>query len=174
MRAERRRGRPLDRLAVLVDHHRVALHERLRVGHAVDGSDLIDDVDRQPIAALEAEKALDRVRRLHVAVDALEHVGEQRVERALHRVAEDERAAEERRAGDDGQRGQHDPSPPGPHAAQRQADHECSADRHVVAIASMMSTLVARRAGMHRGDHADDERHDQDHDRAEHGHRRTR
>ena len=149
-RAERRRGRPLDRLALLVDHHRVALHERLRIGDTIDRAHLVDDLDRQPIATLETEEALDRVRRLHVPVDAFEDIGEQRVERALHRVAEDERPAEERCARHDGECGQDDSSPPRPHAAQRQPDQmpAFTSWAHVVAIASMMSTLVARRAGI--------------------------
>ena len=148
-RAERRRGRPLDRLALLVDDDGVVLHERLRVGDAIDRRDLIDDTStgsrsrrsnpRKPSTEFDDCTYPSTVR----------NVGEQRVERALHRVAEDERAAEERGAGDDRQRSQHHSRPSRPHAAQRQADHAfLSAMRHVVAMASMMSTLVARRAGM--------------------------
>src|SRR3954468_11757840 len=147
-RAERRVCRPFDRVTLLVDHDSIALHKCLRVCHTVNSSDLIDDTNRQSVTALEAEKAFDRVRRLHIAIDSLEDVGEQRVERALHGVPEDEGAAEERGTGHDRQRRQHDSSPTSPHAAQRQADHRSSAGRHVVAMASMMSTLVARRAGM--------------------------
>ena len=96
--------------------------------------DLSNHVGRQAVATLEAEEPLHRVRRLHVAVDAFEHIGEQRVERALDRVAKDERAAEERGAGHDGERRQHDVPEASPNAAQGKTDHglnrrSCRGDR---------------------------------------------
>ncbi len=121
-RPERRRRGAFDGFAVFVDDHRVTLHKGLCVGDTIDGSNLVDDIDRQSIAPLETEEALDRVRRLHVRIDALEDVGEQGVEGALHGVTKDERAAEERRAGHDGERSQNHSPPPRAHAPQREAD----------------------------------------------------
>ena len=100
---------------VLVDHDRIALHECLCVGDTVDSSATCSTTSTGSRSRRsKPRKPLDRVRRLHVAIDSLEDVGEQRVEGALHRVAEDERSAEERGAGHDGKCGQHDSSPTAP------------------------------------------------------------
>ena len=104
---EAERGRPAgrDRLAVGRDVLGVAGDRAVGRLHARDGlhrgdERLGDGVARRGAAAAELGHAA------HLEVDVLVDVPEERVERVVQRVGEDERPGDERHAEHDGQRGQ--------------------------------------------------------------------
>ena len=119
---ERRRARGLDRgLAVLPDELRVALEEAVGGLDAGDLAHGVDDALGEPLAA--AVTVAEGRLAAHDEVHARRVLREQRAERLLQRVREDVRAAHERDAEHDGQRGEGEANPPGEHALDRRPPH---------------------------------------------------